>query len=64
MTIPTLFQSPELTIEGTYNGNTNNPVVRIFSVDLLGHDVQENVTLTGLAATVFVDIFHPHSTVV
>jgi hypothetical protein len=64
MVLPTLFESPELTIDGTYNGNTNSPVVHITYVDLLGDGMAENVTLTGLAATVFVDIFHPHSTLV
>jgi len=59
-----LFSSPELTIDGTYNGNSTHPVVTISEIFVAGHGMEENVTLTGLPAMLFVDLFHPYSTTI
>lgn len=61
MTTNVLFSSPELTIDGTYNGNPQNPDVHITFVDVLDHGFDTNITLTGLPAQIFVDLFHPVS---
>lgn len=38
-----LFETAEITIDGSYNGNTNGPVVHISFLDVFGHGMQENV---------------------
>lgn len=59
-----LFSSPFLTIDGTYTQTKSGPVIHITETDFGPLHVQENITLTGLAATAFIDIFHPHLTYV
>jgi hypothetical protein len=47
-----------LTIDGTYTPSTDT--VMISAVDIGSHDTSFSppITLTGIAATVFVDLFH------
>jgi hypothetical protein len=47
-----------LVIDGTYSDTNGHLAITITEVDLCGFHLHEHVTLTGMAATEFNDIFH------